>query len=124
MTIPNAPDAEPVIPPNKADATDKLISGLPGIFKISSEIKLKPGARVMTTPKATADDVRNTGMMEPLAPSLITAFWLGMYLLKTMADAMTEAAKPITIILATSKTLPAIMIPIKMTIGRILMKKG
>ena len=37
---------------------------------MKSEIAVKPGAKVMTTPNATEADVKKIGVMDPFAPKL------------------------------------------------------
>lgn len=83
MTIPNEPVAEAVIPPNKADANESEINGLLDMFKMKSEMKLNPGAKVMITPKATAEPVNNMGIIPEFAPSLINyRYNLDFYIIK------------------------------------------
>lgn len=77
--MPRPPDDEPVIAPSAVDATVKLINGFPGIPKMKSEITLNPGAIVITTPKATAADVKNIGVIDPFAPKLSAVLCEGMY---------------------------------------------
>lgn len=92
MTIPRAPEEEPVIADIEEVNTAKLIRGLPGIFKMRSEKNVKPGAIITTAPKATADAVAKIGAIELLAPKLKTAILLGINCLKSQL-AVRMAAK-------------------------------